>query len=175
MKNDPFNITLSEGEEIFGADVAPGTYSVVLMSKTPISTSNFSLSSMTLNVVLQSTPVFQGTPDPTNLLFPYIYEGDRNYERVAQVSIDGTASTTDEDYTTNRYKASFTMIQEEMADLRRFISTNRGAIFTLPAMANVYPFGRNIPGPWDVRIVDWEDGGRSNQKFWGLTLTMVQH
>lgn len=171
------SITLSEGEEIFGAEVVTGAHTAMVISKTPVQRISFTHAEMTLRVLLTSTPTKVSlTGDLDHLVYGYEYQADRLYDMYNHITLDNTVAKSHRGYDQYVFNHSFILTHEEMQYTREFLLTdNRASSFTLPSLTTVEPFGPSVSAPHTVKIVDWKDEGRLNQVYWGINITMVRH
>jgi hypothetical protein len=74
------------------------------------------------------------------------------------------------------FVGQFNFSADEMANVRRFAATNRGAAFTLPAIAGVlFPFGpRRGAGPFSVKLKLIEEEAMWGVSRWVCKLTFVE-
>jgi hypothetical protein len=74
------------------------------------------------------------------------------------------------------FSGTFNFSDAEMANLRRFAATQRGAAFTLPAIAGItYPFGsRRGAGPFSVKLKTIEDEAMFGVSRWACKITFVE-
>ena len=175
-RESTFSLTCSEGEEIFGAELdysSPLTVAVEGYPKTSrVSVPIHQASTLTLR--LTSTPAFKTlTPSLSALTLQDIsYDANSDWDIKSGFTRDHTASFQDGEADPGIFEAQFKQRPSDMADIRRYIMlTARANSFTFPLSWIDYPFGyRAGTGPFSVKIVDWEDLGRSRYSEWGLKL-----
>ncbi len=182
-KRNEFIATFNSGEEIFGADVDySGDITVIVTRYGAIRKVDFKVFEMSLTV-RHTNPMFQSvTPDFTKLrksshsdtrqtffeltkLFTY----DQNAFVVDHLSFDGDEP--------GIYKAQFAQTIDEMPAIRRFLSTTaRANQIVFPTFDNIsFPFGtRAGSGPFNVRVIDWNDLGRQDFCDWNLSITFAR-
>ena len=182
-KRNEFNATFNSGEEIFGADIDySSTIPVIVTRYGKIRKSDFKVFEMTLTV-RHLNPMFKSiAPDFTKLrkashvdtretvfeltkLFTY----DQNAFVIDHLSNDGTES--------GIFSVQFTQTIDEMPAIRRFLTiTARATKISFPTFDNLsFPFGtRAGSGPFNCRVIRWDDLGRQTFCDWNLSMTFAR-
>lgn len=178
-----FNATFNSGEEIFGADVEhSGTISVIVVDYGKIRQVDFKIFEMALTL-RHTNPMFKSvTPDFTRLrtanhtnnrqtdfelkkLFTY----DNQAFIVDHLSNDGDES--------GMFTARFSQTTAEMPAIRRYLTvTARATKIVFPTFGGItQPFGsRAGSGPFNCRVIKWNDLGRQDFCDWNLSMTFAR-
>lgn len=177
-----FSMTFFRGEEVFGADVNyANPYTVCIDNPTNYATrrTSFNFSAMMgLKLRLVGAPTFLGVVPSLDALrlsdFDYEAHSQMSVER--QVSYSGAVSHADSEVDPGYFEANFRQTFQEMQAIRRFILTNRSAAFTFPpAIGVTHPFGKRMgTGPFQCRIVDWEDLGPLSLDEWQIRIRFAR-
>ena len=187
--SDTYNCVFSEGEEVFGMDLdysSVGGYQVSVIKYGKIRKVAFRVFEMNWTIRLAETPVFLATPAASLASLRKISHADTResiYDITKHFTYDrdlfaldhyesGAANTGAGTYTT-----TFSQTNDEMTAIRRYIMTNRATtISPLPDFDTlVYPFGTIAgSGPFDVKIINWEDLGRIDSQEWSLRITFAR-
>lgn len=178
-----FTATFKEGEEIFGADVDhTGPLGLVVTEYGKIRQADFKVFEMNLTLRNLSPEFITVTPDFTQLrtsshqntretefqitkLFAY----DNSAFAVDHLSNDGTEP--------GIFTARFSQTKDEMPAIRQFLSvTARATKIPFPTFGGITkPFGNRAgSGPFDVRVIDWDDLGRQDFCDWNLSITFAR-
>ena len=171
-----FNITCGTGEEIFGADIDySGALNVVVIDYGKMERVSFSSYTRDLKIRLLS-PTFQTiTPSLSTLMLNFQYTATSEVDTYNQFTYDGIADYKDHDTDPGIFEAVFRQTNDEMKAIRRYLTvTCRNSTVAFPAIED-YPFGPNADvGPFSVKIIEWEDMGRSNLQFWNIRIKMAR-
>ncbi len=178
-----FIINCNSGEEIFGADVDhSGDVKVIVTNYGKIRHVSFKVYEMSLSLRMVETSFLnvvasldslrtlghvdtRETAFEMNKLFTY----DQDIYIQDHLSQDGTEAGT--------YQARFNQDRDEMAAIRRYLSTTaRAKKIPFPTFGNIlYPFGTRAGlGPFNCRIIRWDDLGRQGFCDWNLSITFAR-
>lgn len=183
-KRTDFVANFNNGEEIFGADVDhSGDVSIIVTRYGKIRKVAFKdIFEMSLTLRLLN-PMFKSiVPDFTRLrksthqdTRETIFELTKlfTFDQVAfvadHISNDGTEP--------GLFQAQFTQDQAEMPAIRRYLTvTARATKIPFPTFDNIlFPFGtRAGSGPFNSRVIRWDDLGRQNFCDWNLSITFAR-
>ncbi len=182
-KRKEFNATFNDGEEIFGADVDhTGTIPIIVTKYGKIRKADFKVFEMPLTVRMLNPKFKTVSPDFTKLrkathadtretefelskLFTY----DQAGFVIDHLSQDGTEPGT--------FTAQFAQTKDEMPAIRRYLTlTARATKIPFPTFDGLsFPFGtRAGPGPFQCRVIKWDDLGRQDFCDWNLSITFAR-
>ena len=171
-----FDITCGTGEEIFGADIDYSSpLDVVVVKYGEMSRVTYSSYTRDLTLRLLS-PTFQTiTPSLSSLMLKFQYVATSEVDTYNQFTYDGIADYKDHGTDPGIFEAVFRQTNDEMKAIRRYLTvTCRNSTVAFPAIED-YPFGPNADvGPFSVKIIEWEDMGRSNLQFWNIRIKMAR-
>ena len=169
-----FDITVGTGEEIFGADVDhSGTLSVTVTDYGEIKRASFGAYTMPLRLRLFS-PSFTGSASFSNLrIDDFNYQAGSSFDITKSFSYDGSATYMDGETDPGIFAATFRQTHAEMKEIRRYLTTTaRTASVSFPSFGVSEPFGQRMgTGPFNTKIIKWEDMGRSNLIDWRINIT----
>lgn len=172
-------ITFGVGEEIFGAEIVPGTYNCTIVEIGQVNRVDNVYANISLRLLLTETPTKVAiVGDFDHIVYGYQYTSGRQYEIKTFPTMSSVASTVKayRGFSSYVFTGTFILTHEEMQYTREFLLTDtRAYSFVLPTLNEVKPFGTSVSEPHTVKIVDWKDDGRYNLEYWGITLTMVRH
>lgn len=178
-----FDATFNTGEEIFGADVDhTGTLEITVTEYGKIQQVDFKVYEMPLRLRLFSptfksvsadftalrTADFQNTRETvfeTNKMFTYDGEGFA----ADHLANDGTEP--------GIFQATFNQTTSEMPAIRRYLlTTARANKIAFPTFGGItQPFGtRAGTGPFNCRVIAWDDLGRQDFGDWALSITFAR-
>lgn len=175
---EQLNITLSEGEEIFGADIdISGTLAVSVVDYGEIARNSFQSFSMPLRLRL-ITPSYTGSASIANLrIADNRYAANSAFDLRKLFAIDGSLSVLDGETDPGIFKAVFRQTQTEMKAIRRYLlTTARTASVSFPSSIGVSePFGQRMgAGPFTCKVISWRDLGRKNFIDWELEIVFAR-
>lgn len=172
-----FSITCAAGEELFGADVdISGSLDVTVVRYGKIKRVSFQSFSMPLRLRLFS-PSFTGSPSFSSLrLARWAYEAGSEFDIEKMFSMENSPTYLDGETDPGIFKGDFLQTTEEMKAIRRYLLvTARSNSVSFPSIGVSEPFGqREGTGPFTVKIIGWEDGGRADFRNWRLRITFAR-
>lgn len=83
------------------------------------------------------------------------------------------------------FEGNLILKTEDMAKLRTFLIENRGEIIAadsdageiinnIPGVESLFGKRRQLEGPFDTRIIEWQDMGMKDLEFWSMKLKIVE-
>ena len=123
------------------------------------------------------SPSFVGSGSLPHLRFLDVtYQADAEYTNNHYRSYRNNFYNLDSDSDIGKFTGTFTLTNNEMAQLRSYIRTQRGSTISLPAISGVqYPFGRKSGSyPYLVKIIDFKDLGMMSVLEWKFQITFAQ-
>lgn len=176
--NTNFNLTLGSGEEIFGADIDySGTLDVFVEAYGDIQHTE-ALQAYVMPIRLRLiSPSFIGSASISDLrLNSYGYSPNSVFDREPKTTYDGTTTYTNGNTDPGLFKANYKQTFEQAKAIRRYlIVTARTTSVSFPSIGVDYPFGfREGTGPFNCRIIDWQDAGKQNQQDWVFNMTFAR-
>ena len=178
-----FSATFNTGEEIFGADVDHSiSLNVIPVVYGKIRKLTFKHFGMDVVLRLDSPTFKSDTPDFTQLrTASHADTRETVFEINKMFTFDGVGFAADhlsnDGIEAGMYKARFTQTIKEMAAIRRYLLvTARSNQIAFPDFGNIdYPFGtRSGTGPFNCRVIAWQDLGRHDYQDWGLEITFAK-
>lgn len=182
-KRTEFTAEFNTTEEIFGADVDHSTAMKIVVTRygkiRQVSFDVFEMNLTVRNIVTTFKPV---TADISQLrTASHSDERETAFEINKKFTYDGEGFASDRlsaDLTEpGTFRALFSQDQQEMPAIRRYLlTTARANKVGFPDFGGITePFGpRAGTGPFECRIIDWEDTGRSGFCEWGLSITFAR-
>lgn len=178
-----FSATFGTGEEIFGMDLdysSPYTVSVIQYGR--IQKVAFKVFEMPLKLRIISSPSFTGTAAITALRKASHSDQRESEYDITRVYTYDTDTFNFDHYSSSKqgagiYRANFIQKNDEMKAIRRYLlTTARANSISMPSFDDMdYPFGTVAgTGPFTVKIIEWNDGGRINPLEWNLSITFAR-
>jgi len=174
----------NSGEEIFGADVDHSGDVYITVTKygkiRQVGYKDIFEQSMS---VRNLDPVFKSVSPDFSKLRTANHTNTREtvFELSKRFTYDGEAFISDhigqDGAEQGTFKARFTQTQQEMPAIRRYLTvTARANKIPFPSFGGIdEPFGpRAGTGPFDCRIIKWDDLGRKNYCDWDLDITFAR-
>lgn len=178
-----FNATFNAGEEIFGADVDhSGILSIMVTRYGRIRKASFKMFEMSVTVRLDN-PVFKSvlgdftklrTADHTDTR-ETVFELTKYYSYDNQGFVIDHLSNNGEEPGT--FTTRFTQNRAEMPAIRRYLLVDaRAKKIPFPSFGGItQPFGtRAGVGPFNSRIIKWQDLGRRGLCDWDISITFAR-
>lgn len=163
-----WNITLGQGEEIFGADIDySSAIAVTVVDYGKISQLGFDKWGMAMKLWADSPSFLSVTPSLAALrLSSHVSRQYSDFDITKTFSYDEVPFYSDHATDPGFFEGEFTQTFAEMKAIRRYLmSTLRnGSATPFPDFGGITtPFGyREGTGPFAFRIFDWQDLGRPN-------------
>lgn len=172
----------NDAEKIFGADLDYSSTIDVTLANLKLRKQS-TWRGFSLSLSLRALPGFTFiTPEENEL--PVLktdigYTGDSEDTIIKYDSYNGIFTFIDERKDAGIFDATFALENDDMAQARRFIATQRKEKFTisaskLPGVDNPFGTKRQLNFPLTCNIIDWEDQGMRNLNRWSLKLRLVE-
>jgi hypothetical protein len=175
-----FDATFEEGEQIFGADVDyDDSMQVTVVSYGKISQLAFDKWGMSLKLRLRIPSLITTFGSLDCLRLSSFVSSQYSEFGINKIfTYDGEAIFTDTDSDPGFFEGEFTQTTFEMKQIRRYILSNlrNGVATPFPSFGGITtPFGsREGTGPFDFRIIDWQDLGRVNLCDWKIRIKFAR-
>jgi len=174
---ETFSIDCGTGEEIFGADIDySGSLTVSVVDYGRPRRVSFGQFSMAMKLRLPS-PTYTGSASIADLrLADFRYIAASDFDMIKQFTLDGTSNYLDGQTDPGVFQARFLQTQDEMKAIRRYLlTTARTAAISFPSIGVDEPYGqREGSGPFNCKVIKWNDQGRVNYRDWLLNITFAR-
>lgn len=124
------------------------------------------------------SPSFVGSATlPSLTSLEHGFEGDSTRPINKSDTYDGTMSYADRRSDAGFFTGTFLFTLAEMRNLRRYLTTQRGATISIASISGVtYPFGtvRASGYPYSVKVLQWEDLGVRGVGRWRMRLKLAE-
>lgn len=178
-----FTATFNEGEQLFGAEINySGALEISVVNYGKIRKTAFKVFELNLKLRLTNPPLLLITGDFSKLRkSSHTDTRDTEFELKRLFTYDQTIYTVDHLSNDGKeagiFTATFAQTIKEMKFIRRYLLTDaRAKKIVFPTFDNlVDPFGpRSGAGPFNCRIIKWNDLGRQDFTDWNLSITFAR-